>query len=192
MQFFAKKWKKNWNFFKKNQNSKNAQSGYIFSYFSKKWIKCLTKVSFLVNMFKWKLHFWIQFFWYSAASVLTFFYHKMLLRQKMIQMEVLQPFHLPKMMNFNIKYILLRIFQCLCRGSKVLGLRFVSGLVTHILNFSLFITSLLKTYIKLMNYAKKTLSVYFLLPHAQKVHLRIIFPLTWCEEEAKILRRKIS
>ena len=113
--FLQKMEKKNWNL-KKNQNSKNAQSGYIFSYFSKKWIKCLTKVSFLVNMFKWKLHFWIQFFWYSAASVLTFFYHKMLLRQKMTQMEVLQPFHLPKMMNFNIKYILLRIFQCLCRG----------------------------------------------------------------------------
>ena len=192
MQFFAKKWKKTGIFSKKIKTRKTRRAVIFFHTFQKKWIKCLTKVSFLVNMFKWKLHFWIQFFWYSAASVLTFFYHKMLLRQKMTQMEVLQPFHLPKMMNFNIKYILLRIFQCLCRGSKVLGLRFVSGLVTHILNFSLFITSLLKTYIKLMNYAKKTLSVYFLLPHAQKVHLRIIFPLTWCEEEAKILRRKIS
>ena len=96
----------------------------------------------------------------------------------MTQMEVLQPFHLPKMMNFNIKYILLRIFQCLCRGKGVLGLKFVNGLVTHILHFSLFITSLLKTYIKPMNYAKKTLSVYFLVPDAQKVRLRIIFPLT--------------
>ena len=178
-------------FQKKSKLEKRAERLYFFIFF-KKMNKCLTKVSFLVNMFKWKLHFLIQFFWYSAASALIFYHHKMLLREKMIQMEVLQPFHLPKMINFNIKYILIRIFQCLCRGSKVLGLRFVSGLVTHILNFSLFITSLLKTYIKLMNYAKKTLSVYFLVPHAQKVRLRIIFPLTWCEEEAKILRRKIS